>query len=126
MKKDDLKAVVIIAAIYLLMESLGVTCPIKYVTGISCAGCGMSRAWFSLLSLDIKGAFHYHPLFWLVPIVAAVYLLKERISDKMYKTLMYGAVCAMLACYIVRMADPNDDIVVFEITRGLIGKLFFR
>ena len=54
-----------IVLFYVLLESLGVTCPIRFLTGISCAGCGMSRAWLSLLRLDLAGALYYHPLFWL-------------------------------------------------------------
>ena len=45
MEKTDLKALAAIALLYLAIESLGVTCPILYLTGIACAGCGMSRAW---------------------------------------------------------------------------------
>lgn len=37
--------------------------PYKYITGISCAGCGMTRAWIALLHFDINTAFMYHPLF---------------------------------------------------------------
>lgn len=62
-RKNDLQAILIIAAFYAVMELAGITCPIRYLTGISCAGCGMSRAWISLLRLDAASAFAYHPLF---------------------------------------------------------------
>ena len=69
------KAICTIAGFYLFLELvLGVTCPILYFTGISCAGCGMSRAWMCLLHLDFAGAFYYHPLFW-IPGVGAACLL---------------------------------------------------
>ena len=69
MIKDNFKFILIIACFYILLECVGITCPIKFITGISCAGCGMSRAWISLLKLDLKNAFYYHPLFWSVPIL---------------------------------------------------------
>ena len=48
MNRKDVSALAGIALFYVLIESLGVTCPIRFLTGISCAGCGMSRAWLSL------------------------------------------------------------------------------
>nr|WP_307776543.1 DUF2752 domain-containing protein [uncultured Cetobacterium sp.] len=35
--------------------------------GVPCFTCGITRAYLSLLKLDIKSAFYYHPLFFLVP-----------------------------------------------------------
>ena len=52
MDTKDLRALGGIVLFYVVIESLGVTCPILYLTGISCAGCGMSRAWLSLLRGD--------------------------------------------------------------------------
>lgn len=43
-------------------------CPIKYLTGFSCPGCGMTRA-LIMMFYDIRGAFYMHPLF---PAAAAV------------------------------------------------------
>ena len=39
-----LGAVLAVVLLYGGMEALGVTCPIRFFTGVSCAGCGMSRA----------------------------------------------------------------------------------
>ena len=63
MHTKDIQALAAVALFYIVIESLGVTCPILFLTGISCAGCGMSRAWLSLLRLDLAGAFAFHPLF---------------------------------------------------------------
>lgn len=38
-------------------------CPFQFIWGINCPGCGMTRAWISVLRLDFKAAFQYHPLF---------------------------------------------------------------
>lgn len=51
-------------ALYLL--DLG--CVFKGITGLSCPGCGMTRAWLAALRLDLAAAVAYHPLFWTVPI----------------------------------------------------------
>ena len=62
---EVITSVAAVVVLYVILESFGVTCPIKYITGISCAGCGMSRAWISLLHFNIHDAFMYHPLFFL-------------------------------------------------------------
>ena len=84
-RKELICAVTAVVVLYTAMESIGITCPIKFITGISCAGCGMSRAWMAFLHLDIAKAFTYHPLFWLVPIAVIVLLCKSKINIKFYK-----------------------------------------
>ena len=83
-RKELICAVTAVVVLYTAMESIGITCPIKFITGISCAGCGMSRAWMAFLHLDIAKAFAYHPLFWLVPIAVIVLLCKSKINIKIY------------------------------------------
>ena len=39
---EVITSVAAVVVLYVILESFGVTCPIKYITGISCAGCGMS------------------------------------------------------------------------------------
>ena len=52
-RKELICAVTAVVVLYMAMESIGITCPIKFITGISCAGCGMSRAWLAFLQLDM-------------------------------------------------------------------------
>ena len=64
--KEEIAALAVIAVFYMVLQGLGISCPIKFVTGISCAGCGMTRAWKVLLFHgDFRQAFYYHPLFLL-------------------------------------------------------------
>ena len=84
MHTKDIQALAAVALFYIVIESLGVTCPILFLTGISCAGCGMSRAWLSLLRLDLAGAFAFHPLFWL-PVPAAALLLFRMFSRNLVR-----------------------------------------
>ena len=57
-------AIAVVVLLYLFLEGFGITCPIKFLTGISCAGCGMSRAWIAVFHLDFARAFYFHPLFF--------------------------------------------------------------
>lgn len=120
MKRSDMSAIAITVIFYLAIEMLGVTCPIKFLTGISCAGCGMSRAMVSLLHFDVQGAMHYHPLFILPFIALIVFLNRERMPRKIYNGSFIAMAVLMTVVYLARMLDGTDDIVVFRPQEGLI------
>lgn len=62
-------AIAVVVLLYLVLEGFGITCPIKFLTGISCAGCGMSRAWIAVFHLDLARAFYFH---WLPAVYTAI------------------------------------------------------
>ena len=114
MSGDNAYKVAAVVVLYVILESFGVTCPIKYITGISCAGCGMSRAWISLLHFNIHDAFMYHPLFFLPPVVVIVMLLKSKINIKFYKIFMFTMACAFVIVYNIN----NLLSIVIDITKS--------
>lgn len=94
-KRQNISALFTIAVFYLILESVfGITCPILFLTGISCAGCGMSRAWFCVLRMDFTGAFRYHPLFWILPIGIMLFLFGIR-YQKDTEDLTYNCLCTI-------------------------------
>ena len=123
MKKSDLTFIIPIVIFYSVIESLGISCPIKFLTGISCAGCGMSRAWLSLLNLDFASAFHYHPLFIFPVIGLILYLFRNRIPQKVYKNSFILMGILMLVVYVIRLFDVNDSIVVFEPMNNIVFRM---
>lgn len=85
---------------------LDLPCIPRYITGFICPGCGMSRAWLSVLQLDFAAAFRYHPLFWCVPILA-VYILYdgEPIQNRKVNYWVLGLLlAALLVCYLMRLS----------------------
>ena len=123
--KHGWTALAAIVLFYLIIESLGVTCPIRFLTGVSCAGCGMSRAWLSLLKLDFAAAFAYHPLFWLPLPAAGVILLRRRMPERVYCWVI-GVVCALfLIVYLYRLLFLEDPVVVFQPAQGLVARVLF-
>lgn len=112
-----------IVFIYGVMHLVGIGCPIKFVTGISCLGCGMTRAWLSVLKLDFSSAFYYHPLFMLPPVAVIVYLIKSKINLKIYKIIMLTIVAAFITMYLYRLLFTDGDIVVFEPGNNIIFRL---
>ena len=126
MHTKDIQALAAVALFYIVIESLGVTCPILFLTGISCAGCGMSRAWLSLLRLDLAGAFAFHPLFWLPVPAAALLLFRRRLPRRVFLWAM-GAVCALfLGVYLVRLLNPRDTVAVFRPAQGFLVQMLRR
>lgn len=108
----------LIAAFYLTFG-----CPIRFFTGISCPGCGMSRAVLALLRLDIGLAIEMHPLVFLLPVAAAVYLLRRRIPKKAMTALCISALVLLTAAYIVRL-NGQSNVVYADFESGLIYKMY--
>lgn len=120
---EVITSVTAVVVLYVILESFGVTCPIKYITGISCAGCGMSRAWIALLHFNIHDAFMYHPLFFLPPVVVIVMLFKSKINIKFYKIFMFTMAGAFVIVYLYRMFIGTGDIVVFEPQNNILFRI---
>lgn len=120
---EVITSVAAVVVLYVILESFGVTCPIKYITGISCAGCGMSRAWIALLHFNIHEAFMYHPLFFLPPVVVIFMLLKSKINIKFYKIFMFTMAGAFVIVYLYRMFIGTGDIVVFEPQNNILFRI---
>jgi hypothetical protein len=106
--QDRLKLAFIIGVIYIIFNIIGIGCPIKFFTGISCPGCGMTRAVFAALRLQFSDALYFHPLFGLVPFMFALYLFDYKLKPHHVKYI-YTAICiAFLLVYIMRVSlDPN-------------------
>ena len=113
-------AVVAIALFYLVMHLIGVGCPIHFLTGVSCPGCGMTRAAFCLICLRFSDALYYHPLVFLMPAVLTAWLLKRRIPEKTYKFLIFTMILMFGIVYVIRLLDPSNEVVVFRPDQGFI------
>lgn len=127
MHKDRRKEIICSAAAILLLYGVfafsGIGCPIKFVTGVSCAGCGMTRAWISVLHGDLRAAWNYHPLFWTIPPAAAVWFFRHHIDKKMLNISLFIFAAIFVSIYIYRLFDPADEIVVFAPWDGVMGRL---
>lgn len=122
-RKRLLLAVLSIGVVYAAMFALGCTCPIKFIFGVSCPGCGMTRACISALCLKWNDAFYYHPL-WVLLVPYFVFLLWLWIKEKKKAARIAAIIGALLmvVVYILRMTMSKGDVVVFEPRNGLIGR----
>jgi len=105
-------------------------CIFYHITGLPCPACGLTRAFISLARFDLRQAFAYHPLLFLVPFLPLLYL--ERISSKWQNILAYGALALFLAVWVVRMVVLFPDVApmmynensLFEFIRRFIRQVF--
>lgn len=112
----------IMGIVILLYFVTGIGCPILYTTGIPCLGCGMSRACLHLLQLDFSGALRYHPLCFLLPLMAFFLLLRfyEKISEKHYRQGLVCIAVLFFSVYLIRLKNPADEIVKIHLRDGSI------
>lgn len=122
----DLRSVLDLAASVALLAVLSrrFGCPIRLLTGVSCAGCGMTRAWLSVLRLDFRQAFYYHPLFLLPPVGAALWLCRKKLPRKVLDGCMYAMAGAFLIVYVYRMFRGDGGVVSFDPRSGLIYRAY--
>ena len=81
-------------------------CLVKRIIGIPCMGCGMSRAFISLISFNFAEAFYFHPLVFIVPFIVAVFLFQEtKFLGKIYRSKIWWSSILLLfvIVYIIRM-----------------------
>ena len=111
--KDLLLLALLFVALPLVLHATGIGCPIKFLTGVSCPGCGMTRAWLSALSLDFVHAFAYHPLYWSVPALMVLALVGSSIWHKVRRAVFVTALIAFLGVWVIRLALPDLTNVLF-------------
>ncbi len=114
-----------VVLILTVLQLLGITCIIKHTTGISCPGCGMTRACISALRLDFAAAFAYHPLWIVLPFaLGGMLFCKITHRQRAFGVLLLISVLLLLAVYLWRMLAQNGSVVVFEPQNGVIGRIF--
>ncbi len=94
-KKQTLRSIgagFILFIIFFVLTKIigGSICPIKNIFNVSCFGCGMTRAFISILQLDLVSAFYYNvlsiPLFFGI----VIYTLFLIIDIVFSKNLLYS------------------------------------
>lgn len=122
-RKEALSLLIGIGLVVLWMSVSGLGCPIKKLTGISCAGCGMSRALLAAAQFQFSKAFYYHPLFWLCPIIIALYVFWERISPTIRKHIFMLIIICFCSVYVLRLFFIENNIVEIDVQSGLLPSL---
>ena len=124
--QDRLKLAFIIGVIYIIFNLIGIGCPIKFFTGISCPVCGMTRALFAALRLQFSDALYFHPLFGLVPFMFALYLFDYKLKSH-HVRYIYIAICiAFLLVYIMRVSFDPNALISIDIQNSYVLKFLHK
>ena len=95
-------AVILVIAI---MYFLDLPSFFQYIFRIDCPGCGMTRAYISLLHGDVITAFSFHPMFWSVPLCLLLYLYDGVLFKKQWLNtcLIVALILGFLANWICKL-----------------------
>ena len=123
--KRFIKNILVLFILIAIFYILDIGCIFKKLSGLSCPGCGMTRAWLSFLKGDIGKAFYYHPLFWMIIVIPAIALIRNRISDSLFNGILICCIVLLMGCYLIRLF-VGSDIVSFNPYNSLIIKAFLK
>lgn len=101
-------AIALIIAYFVLFKKIFHSiCPLVLLTGFPCPGCGLTRAGFSVLSLDFEGAWKMHPFIYACILWIAVFLVNRYFLCRQRTPFLRGCLivtlAAMLFFYMWRM-----------------------
>lgn len=127
MKKKYIFAIILAVVITVLIITGIWKCPLKYIFGLSCPFCGITRAIYYAVQFNFDKAFYYH-LFWPVVIIGIIiHILYEFKIITKYKKLMmillYIFVILNFIYYIYRFIN-GSDIVNFNFKESIIYKIY--
>lgn len=101
-------------------------CLVKLLIGYPCPGCGMTRAFFSLLRLDFVGAFRYNPVIFILPFIAWIIIFHERpLLSKIYKSNLFWItlIVIVLLTYILRLIYIYPEVPMDYYSNNLFSML---
>ena len=76
--KQKLLLTALAAVVGLAVWRFRLPCVYRFLLGVRCPGCGMTRALAAALRLDFAAAFGYHWMFWAVPVGYLYFLFDGR------------------------------------------------
>lgn len=124
--REGIKLIIGLIAAVLLMHFSGIGCPIRWLTGIPCAGCGMSRAAFALAHGHIREAVRLHPLVFLLPpgalFCAAYAFMPEKFPKRAVNIALWGTAALFVIVYTVRILH-HDPVLYINLSEGMLWKL---
>lgn len=121
-----IKLSILIFILYLALNIFHVGCPIKFLTGISCPGCGMTRAILSILQLHYGNAFYYHPLFFMAPFMLFLFIFEDCLRPGYVKILWIIIILLFILTYLLRLLLIDNNVVTIDLSKGLFVRLLHR
>lgn len=136
---DVVKLLFALALCALALYVTDIGCIIRFVTGVSCPGCGLTRAWLCALSLEFDAALAYHPLFWAVPLVVMAAIAYDRASRPSFaadpsarrlraalRIALVLALIAFVSVWLIRLCSPEDASLLLSEVPSYVPKDIVR
>ncbi len=98
-------AVFAVLCFIILILGDGVLCQFRVIFGMPCPGCGMTRAFLSVLHGQWQQAFFYHPLWPLVILLAGLYFVSIVLGKDWFRnqTFLIIIFVIFVGTYLIRM-----------------------
>lgn len=74
-------------------------CIIKYITGIPCPGCYITRGVLAAFRFDFVAAWNYHPMFWSIPVLYLYFIFDGSLFKS--RILNNGLIALIIACFLI-------------------------
>ena len=87
------------------ITGIAIECPIHYLTGFYCPGCGITRMFFSILKLNFYQAFRFNPLVFMLLVLYIIYWVLKylfKINIKIPDKVLYGIIIILIIYGILR------------------------
>ena len=91
--------------IFYKYTKIAIQCPIHYITGFYCPGCGITRMLFSIIKLDFYQAFRFNPLVFILLVLYIIYFILKyliKINIKIPDKALYGLIVLLIVYGILR------------------------
>lgn len=113
----------IIIFLYFIYRKIG--CPLRFLFGICCPGCGMTRAIIAIINLKFKEAFVYHPMVFSLPLLLLIdcFLKKGIITKRIFNIIFILWLLLLISVYFARLFS-GSSIVYADYEKGLFYSLF--
>ena len=108
-------AIIIIIAYFAFLKNYIYTlCPLILLTGYPCPGCGMTRAMFRVMKLDLAGAWEIHPFIYPIGILVFAFCVSRYLLNgkgiKYIKGFVVVIAIGLIIFYCWRMITLYPDV----------------
>ena len=127
MRKTRTRTVLTLAVFLLALAAYAflVGCPFRQLFGVKCPMCGMTRAFLSLLRLDLREAFRWHPAWPAALVLIPLFLILELRKSGGGKLPGLVLIAVLGVTYAVRLV-LRDPVVWPNLREGLVTGFLLR